>query len=216
MPFDFKETVENLLQYPEQFSDLTVFGAMLSGSLLEYVFPPIPGDIWTVGGSILIARGKKFLTVFLGVTLGSAMGFLIDYGFGIWLSNPDRRFRHWGPRWERLGRGIDRIAQGFERHTAFYLVVNRFLPGIRALFFVAAGFARVKIWKVLTFGLIGAIIWNLLLIGLGYLLGYNLERLLVWLTRYTWAAFIILAAVILVVFLRFYRNRRRTGIPYEE
>ncbi len=207
--FEVQRAIEQVLERADDMPGFVLFAVMFAGSFLEYVFPPVPGDLCTVAGAILIARGQKFLTVFLGVNLGSAVGFLIDYFFGVWLANPARRFRHWGPRWERLGRGIDRIAVGFERHTALYLVVNRFLPGVRALFFVAAGFARVPVGKVLAFGLAGSVIWSLLLIGAGFAVGLNLEALLRWVGIYNWAAGGILIAVVAVMAVRHLRKSRK-------
>ena len=210
---EMKEFIDQILQRGEEISHFTLFLAMFAGSFFEYVFPPVPGDLWTAAGAILLARGQSFIAVFFGANLGSVAGFLVDYGFGVWLANPERRFRHWGPRWERMGRGIDRIAAGFERHTAFYLMVNRFLPGIRALFFVAAGFARVPVWKVVVFGLVSSAAWNILIIGAGYALGRSYERLLEWMGRYTWAAWGVLAAVVAVAAIRFYVKRRRDRRP---
>ncbi len=209
MAFEIRETVDHVLSHAESIPDMAFFGLMFAGSLLEYVIPPIPGDLWTAAGAILIARGQKFLTVFLGVNLGSAAGFLIDYLFGFWLARPGRGFRRWGPRWERMGLALDRIARGFERHTAMYLAVNRFLPGIRALFFVAAGFARVPIWKVLVFGLASSVAWNLILIGAGFSVGLNFERLTAWMATYTWAAWAALAAAAAIFAIRLAAKRRR-------
>jgi membrane protein DedA with SNARE-associated domain len=211
MAFDFRETLDHLLRNAETIPDFAFFSVMFAGSFLEYVFPPVPGDLWTAGGAILISRGQKFLTVFLGVSLGSLAGFLVDYAFGRWLANPERRFRHWGPRWERMGRGIDRIATGFDRHPELYLMVNRFLPGIRALFFVAAGFGRVPVWKVVTFGLLSSIAWNLLLIAAGAAVGRKLDALIGWVANYTWAAWCILGVIAIVLLVRFLIRRRKTA-----
>ncbi len=211
MPFDLRGLLEHLLQHADQISALVFFWAMFAGSLFEYVFPPVPGDLWTAAGAILIARGQKFITIFLAVNLGAAVGFTIDYAFGAWLSSPRRRFRAWGPRWERLGSALDRIAKGFERHTELYLVVNRFLPGIRALFFVAAGFARVPLWKVLTFGIASSLAWNLILIGGGFAVGKNFDLLARWLDRYTWAAWAVVISAVLLVLARLFLRRRRQG-----
>lgn len=206
-----KEILETILEHGDQVSDHVLFFAMFAGSLLEYIFPPVPGDLWTAAGAILIARGHGFLPVFLGVNIGSAAGFLLDYAFGWWLSNPQRQFRHWGPRWERLGRGIDSVAAGFDRHPAFYLVVNRFLPGVRAFFFVAAGFGRVPLWKVLTFGLLSSVAWNLLLIAAGYAVGRQFDRLIDWMEHYTWGAWVVLAVVVIVIAVRFLRRKRKAA-----
>jgi membrane protein DedA with SNARE-associated domain len=209
--FEIHQAIERLTERADEQSATFIFLVMFGGSLLEYICPPLPGDFCTVAGAILIARGHRFLTIFLAVNLGAATGFLIDYGFGVWLADPARPFRHRGPRWERLGRGIDRIARGFEKHTALYLVVNRFLPGVRALFFVAAGFARVPLWKVVVFGLASAALWNLLLIGAGFTVGRNLDRLLAFLAIYNQAAFAVLATTAGVLLARWWIRRRRSS-----
>ncbi len=202
-----EEMIRQVIAESEKISDWLLFVAMVLGSAIEYVFPPVPGDLWTAGGAILIAHGKSFWAVFLGVNLGSLLGFLIDYRFGVWLARPERRFRTWGPRWERFGRGIDRVAKGFERHTAFYLVINRFLPSVRAFFFVTAGYARVPLWKVIVYGLASAVVWNLLFIGAGYLVGRNLDRLLAWLHTYNIIAWSVLGAVAVALLVRYLMKR---------
>jgi len=206
-----KEFLEHLLRHAETIPGFAFFGMMFAGSFFEYVFPPVPGDAWTALGAILIARGQKFLTIFLGVNLGALTGFLVDYAFGRWLGNPARGFRRWGPRWERIGRGIDRISAGFDRHPAIYLTMNRFLPGVRALFFVAAGYGRVPLWKVVVFGLASSIAWNLLLIAGGFAVGLELDVLLDWVARYTSVVWIGLALAAVCFAVRFIRKRRRAA-----
>jgi membrane protein DedA with SNARE-associated domain len=211
-------TLEAFLHWLEQVPPWVLFGAMFLGGFLEYIFPPVPGDVWTAGGAVLIARGQSFWIVFLGVNLGALAGFLIDYGFGAWLAHPRRRFRHWGPRWEEMGRGIDRIAAGFQRHTALFLTVNRFLPGVRALFFVAAGFARVRLGSVVVFGLLSSLAWTLWLIAAGYLAGRNLHLVEVWLARYTWSAWVVLTVAVLgaAAWARTSRRKRRRRSESQE
>src|SRR5688572_30690893 len=52
-------------------------------ALIEYVFPPFPGDSILVLGGIYAVRGEKpWLLVLAAVTLGSVLGSAIDYGFG--------------------------------------------------------------------------------------------------------------------------------------
>ncbi len=211
MAVEVQQTIERVLQHADSISDPAFFAIMFGGSLLEYVFPPVPGDLWTAAGAILVARGKKFATIFFAVNLGSAAGFLIDYLFGRWLAKPERKFRTWGPRWQRTGRAIDEIARGFDRHPALYLIIHRFLPGVRSLFFVAAGFARVPIWKVLAFGLVSSIAWNLALIGAGMWVGASFDRLSALLARYTWAAWLAVIVVVTVAVVRWRRRRRAAG-----
>jgi membrane protein DedA with SNARE-associated domain len=86
----------------------------------------------------------------------------------------------------------------FHRHGAAYLVLNRFLPGIRSLFFVAAGLAEMRPGAVLGYSALSAALWNLGLIGIGSALGANFETLLAWVERYTLAAWLVIGGVALL------------------
>ena len=109
----------------------------------------------------------------------------------------------------RLGHAVQRVVAGFERHGALYLTINRFLPGIRAFFFVAAGMARLSIWRVAFWGGLSAILWNLLVIGAGYALGGNLERLQALFARYTTIAWVLIGLVFTIFIVRMVRLERR-------
>ena len=58
-----------------------------------------------------------------------------------------------------------------------YISLNRFVPAFRAVFFVAAGFSRLALWEVLLFGCFSAALWNGVILGVGYAVGYKLETL---------------------------------------
>ena len=85
---------------------------------------------------------------------------------------------------ERLGprraADVERVVAAFERHGAAVLLVNRFVPGVRALFFVAAGVAGVRTGPALLASAGSALAWNALLVGAGTAVGWNLEVLAVW------------------------------------
>src|SRR6187397_2336142 len=81
--------------------------ALLAGSaLLEYVFPPFPGDTITLFGAVLItAYGWSGAGVFATVLAGSLAGAMIDFAVG-------RRLRARGHKRP----AVDRIVARFERH----------------------------------------------------------------------------------------------------
>jgi membrane protein DedA with SNARE-associated domain len=183
--------------------------ALAAASLVEYVFPPFPGDTVTLFGAFLAATARwRVATVLAAVTIGSLAGAAIDYAIGRRLVA--RPIEELSPRRRKLRERLAPIIGRFERHGPAYLAVNRFLPGIRALIFVAAGAARLPLGRVLAYGAISALLWNGLLIGAGFAVGGNWERLLELLRRYTAAVWILLggaalALVALVVVRRFRR-----------
>jgi membrane-associated protein len=182
--------------------------ALLFGSaLVEYVFPPFPGDTITLLGAVLITGyGWSWAAVSVAVIAGSLAGAMMDYAVGRKLRH---RPRH--PGHEKRYAALDRLVRGFERHGALYLVINRFLPGIRALFFVAAGMAGMPARQVLFWGGLSVALWNGAIIGLGAALGANLPALERTVKQYTFAAWIAVgaAAAAYLAWRLIARRRRR-------
>jgi membrane protein DedA with SNARE-associated domain len=169
-------------------------------ALVEYVFPPFPGDTITLFGAILItAYDWSFASVYLCVLGGSVIGAMLAFYFGRSLQK--RRL----PKQEL----VDKLVARFERHGAAFLIVNRFLPGFRAVFFVAAGLAKMPAKSVLIYGTVSAALWNLGIIALGTLVGANFARLKLWLTTYAIGVWIAIGIVAVVVAGRGWWKRRR-------
>ena len=180
------------------------FGVLGFCAFIEYVFPPFPGDLIVVFGAFLVARrGWSAFPVFGSVLAGSMLGFMLAFLVGRWLQGRESR---WHGRLARWRPRIDDIVERFRRHGALYLILNRFLPSVRALFFVAAGMARLSPWKVLGFGLISATIWNALLFLLGSTAGQNWDRLERIFVTYGEIAWGLIAIVVIVFCVRWYRK----------
>ncbi len=187
--------------------------ALFCSAMVEYVFPPFPGDTITLLGAILITGyGWSWWMIFASVVAGSIAGSMIDYWFGLRLRAHPRSGRH-PARWAAL----DRVVARFHRHGPIFLVLNRFVPGIRALFFVAAGLDGMRPRTVLLYGGLSVALWNGLLIGLGAALGANLETLERWVKHYTKASWaILIGALAIYVAMRLVaRYRRRRQPPVE-
>lgn len=167
---------------------------------LEYVFPPVPGDAVVVFGAFLVVRrGWSPVSVFTVVLLGSAAGSMLDFYLG----------RAFAARRKAPHPRLDALVERFRRHGALYLVVNRFLPSVRALFFVAAGMAGLPAWKVLVFGLASAALWNALLFALGATVGTTWPALREAFATYGAVAWTVLGAIALGFALRWLFRRRR-------
>ena len=90
-----------------------------------------------------------------------------------------------------------------------YLAVNRFLPALRAFFFVGAGLSRMSAGAVLLYGGISALLWNALLMGIGYAVGSNWDVLRDLTERYTVATLILVTITVLGIVARFAYDLRR-------
>ncbi len=180
------------------------------GSFIEYVFPPFPGDTVVVIGAWYAVHGKlSWLSTFAAVIVGAVGGAFIDYQVGLLLGRGlDRSAERRGPLTaERLGR----VEESYRRWGVLLLLANRFLPGIRAFVFVAAGAARIPLAKVLVFGGLSAALWDGLLLSAGAMLVKSLPELGTLIARYTAAAWIAMGAVAVFFGARALWRRSRKG-----
>ena len=182
------------------------------GSLVEYVFPPFPGDTLVVLGAWYAVNGKiSWPFAFVAVTAGAVAGAWIDYRIGVALGAAlERGAMRRGPV---TLEHVRRVEAGYARWGAWFLLANRFLPGIRAFLFVGAGAARLPVGKVLLWGGISAAAWNALLLLVGAYLVSNVSEFVAWLERYTalaWGFIAVAAALLLARFaLAAWRRKRR-------
>ena len=177
-------------------------------SFVEYVFPPFPGDALVLLGAWYAVQGLlSWPATFVAVTAGAIAGATVDWYIG----------RRLGPRLEERARrrGQDQAAQlarfeaSYRRWGPWFLAANRFLPGVRAFLFVAAGASRVPYREVLLFGGLSAALWNALLLGAGAFLARNLDQLVGLFDRYTVVAWAVVVTAVLVFVIRAVRQRRR-------
>jgi membrane-associated protein len=182
------------------------------GSLVEYVFPPFPGDTLVVLGAWYAVNGKiSWPFAFVAVTAGAVVGAWIDYRVGVALGAAlERGAMRRGPV---TLEHVRQVEAGYARWGAWFLLANRFLPGIRAFLFVGAGAARLPLGKVLLWGGISAAAWNALLLLVGAYLATNLSELVDWLERYTtlaWMGMAVVAALLLARFAFVAWRRKRS------
>jgi membrane-associated protein len=106
---------------------------------------------------------------------------------------------------------VRQVEAGYARWGAWFLLGNRFLPGVRAFLFVGAGAAHLPVGKVLLWGGISAAAWNAMLLLVGALVVKNLDEFVGLLERYTTLAWTAMAvvAVLLAARLVFGALRRR-------
>ena len=139
--------------------------------LLETVFPPIPSEVVLPLAGFLSQRGEMNAVLVLALaTLGSFIGALLLYLLGAKLGE------------ERVVRGLSRLplvdrddfeqaARWFHRHGRSAVFFGRLIPGVRSLISLPAGAEHMPLATFTLFTVAGSLLWNVLLIGLGYFLG---------------------------------------------
>lgn len=202
-------TMAETIQFLTQTHEWVTISILFGSALLEYLFPPFPGDTVTLAGAVLVtAFDYSFPVVFTAVLAGSLVGSALDYWIGVAVKRGTRS------RFVRMGvvrmaiQGADKAVDAFARHGEAYIAINRFLPGIRAFLFVAAGMAGMRFGRVMLYATLSAVAWNLLVIGVGMAVGAgidDIENLFMKYQRVVWFLMVVVLAVLLV---RWWRRRK--------
>jgi membrane protein DedA with SNARE-associated domain len=183
-------------------------GLLCLSACIEYIFPPFPGDMITVFGAFLVARrGWSGILVFGAVTLGSAVGCMADYAVGRLLGRTEDRWAR-GRLGKKYRPKIDHLIERFAKHGGLYITINRFVPSLRAFFFIAAGMARLRWWVVLAYGTLSALLWNALLLLLGLTVGQSWDRLVSLFETYGLLFWCAVGIGVLVLIVRHFARRR--------
>jgi len=207
--------LEDLLEIIGESESALAYLVLGLSAALEYVFPPFPGDTVTLFGAFLVAtRNWSIYAVSGAVLAGSLLGAVIDYRAGLAIAGLEDRPRDTlGP----VGRTLDRVRMRalpivltLRAKGPSCIVINRFLPGVRALLFVAAGMARLPLGPVLAYAAISALAWNGVILAAGWTLGTSWERLENAGRAYTVGAWIAVGLGVLALVTRWLIRRRKS------
>ncbi|MGM0558481.1 MAG: DedA family protein [Myxococcota bacterium] len=191
----------------EYFSGQAVWWGLLvltASAMLEYIFPPFPGDTVTIVGAVLIPTAEwPWWGVFGAVMVGSTVGAAFNWWIGYWVANNEHRdtWVHRFMKRDGVAPKIAKLKRQFKKYGSVYISANRFLPAFRSLFFVSAGLTKLPLGRVLVFAALSAAVWNAALLGAGYLVGYNLDALAELVRQYTNVVWGLLGAGIVTWFV---------------
>lgn len=196
---------------------LGVWGYPVLGlaALIEYVFPPFPGDTVTLLGGAYAGRGERsFALVLLAVTAGSMLGIVATWYAGTLVGNRADRLREGTLVFGITHAQLRKVQTAMKERGAWLLVVNRFLPSFRATLFLAAGAAHMPLRQVLLLGTLSALAWNALLLAVGLEVGDNAERIGAFFRTWRLGALAVVA-VLAAAWLarRLWRRRRARSRP---
>ena len=175
---------------------------------LESTFFPFPSEIIMIPAGYLAYKGEMnlYIVVLMGI-LGSVGGALLNYylakSFG-------RAFiLRYGKYFFIKEQTLDKLESFFAKHGEVSTFTGRLIPGIRQLISLPAGLARMNIAKFSFFTALGAGIWVVVLVALGYLVGSNEELISEYLKS---ATLIALISVGVIGIFYVVRHKRRKEI----
>jgi len=175
---------------------------------LESTFFPFPSEIIMIPAGYLAFKGEMnlYIIILVGI-LGSVAGALLNYYLAMIFG---RKFiLKYGKYFFIKEKTLDKLDSFFSKHGEISTFTGRLIPGIRQLISLPAGLARMNIAKFSFFTALGAGIWVVVLVAVGYLVGSN-EALI---SQYLKSATLIaLFSVVLITIFYIVRNKKRKEI----
>ena len=152
---------------------------VMAAMAIESAMIPLPSELILPFAGFLVSdpsqiepltkSGWDFWIVVVVATVGNTLGSLVAYAIGAWGGRPFL---------ERYGRYLlireheielaDRFFEKYGSATAFF---SRLLPVVRTFISFPAGVARMPLGKFVFYSTAGALIWSILLVQAGFMLG---------------------------------------------
>ena len=136
---------------------------------------PIPTEITLPLAGFLVGQGRfSFFPVLIWTTTAAVVASVVLYLPGRWFG--EERLRRFVRRFGRFvlvkESDLNKASELFKQHGAMAILIGRLIPGVGTLISVPAGIYRMPIlgW-FLVFTVLDSVIWNAMLIGLGWALG---------------------------------------------
>ena len=190
-----------------QIGDMGYVGIFLL-MFLESTFFPFPSEIIMIPAGYLAYQGEMnpYMVIFVGI-LGSVAGALLNYYLAMHLGR--KIILKYGKYFFIKEETLDKLDIFFARHGEISTFTGRLIPGIRQLISLPAGLARMNMAKFSFYTAIGAGIWVVVLVGVGYVVGSNQKLISEYMKS---ATLIALVSVVLIIIFYVVRNRRRNKI----
>ncbi len=208
-----QQFISDIVQWVKTLSPLNIYLIFFLVAYFENIIPPVPGDLLVAFGGYLAAESIiSFIPVYLLTVAASVMGFMTVYWLGF----------HWGEKIEKHPKKfwmlrfiplkyIEKVQGWMSRWGQWVIVANRFLSGARSVISLTAGISQTKISYTVISSTISSLLWNALLLGLGYLVHQNWQIIGYYLSVY---GRVILGLILLFIIVRvgiyFYRKKVST------
>lgn len=198
---------EDILNQISTFPPLWIYITLFLFAFVENVFPPSPSDVVLVVGGSLVGTGAiNFFLALAFATLGSILGFILMFYIG---STVDKKVIHSG-RFKYIPvDAIEKVEIWFRKYGYFIIVANRFMPGTRAVISFFAGMSNLDPKRTITLCFVSALLWNTIMLYLGFVFGDNVATVDEYLTTYTNIVIVVTGIIILFFIVRLFFRKRK-------
>ncbi|MEG0132736.1 MAG: DedA family protein, partial [Clostridium sp.] len=176
--------------------------------VLEYACLPLPSEVLLPFIGFLASSGNfSFPGVIVISTLagliGSTICYLIGYFGGSpiinWLCNKSSGAK----------RSFDKLDTFIAKYGKTAVFITRLFPLTRTYISLAVGAVKMRYSQFILYSFGGIVIWNTILISLGYYLGENTDLIKKILSNYSIVAITLLILVILIVLYKLIKRKKK-------
>ena len=181
---------------------------------IENVFPPIPSELILPLAGFMTTQAGSSLTVvgaILAATLGSLLGAIILYRIGMFVLV--EKLQAWlGKKYiRRLGfkeKEVMKTVDFFNKYGVWAVMFGRCVPIIRSLISIPAGMTKMGATQFGIYTTIGSLIWNIILIYVGALLGANWTKVTEVIDQYSKVVLVVLVVLFIAGIIYFIIHKR--------
>ncbi len=150
-----------------QFYETTGYVSVFILMMLESMIFPVPSEAVLPPAGLLVSQGRfTFAGVIIAGTIGSIVGSLLSYWIGIYGGRP---FIEKFGKYFLLDKKALKVSEKyFNKHGDVTIFICRFIPVVRHLISIPAGFGKMNIWKFSLYTIVGAGMWNAFLTWAGF------------------------------------------------
>jgi len=163
--------------------------------MIESSFIPFPSELVLIPAGYLAQQGEMNLfLIFLASLFGSLVGAFINYFLALFVGR--ELLMRYGKYFFISNSAMEKMERFFDAHGPISTFTGRLIPGIRQLISIPAGISKMALLPFTLYTALGAGIWSVVLIALGYILGENRELITSYLHQIT---LVMLAAIIIMI-----------------
>ena len=175
--------------------------------MIESSFIPFPSEIVLIPAGYLAQQGEMSITLIFSVALlGSMVGAFMNYFLAYFIGR--KLLLQYGKYIFISNASMEKMEQFFQKHGPISTFSGRLVPGIRQLISIPAGLSKMSLLPFSLYTALGAGIWSMVLILLGYLLGENEALIHTYLRQITLGTFGLVLVSIVVYTIRTTRKNK--------
>lgn len=193
----------------QEFAHLYGYWAVFFGIALENMGIPLPGETIVIVGGFLAGSGElNYWWVLASAIAGAALG--DNFGYWVGRSGGWQLLVKVGKFFRIEEEQLEQAKDRYSRNAAQAVFLGRFVTILRIFAGPLAGITKMPYQKFLFYNFSGAAVWSTTIVTLAYFLGnvVSLEQIIIWFSQAGIAAFALLIALLGIIFIWEYRQKK--------